>query len=273
MAYQEIVPNNQLRPYVRSIWHIEEDHSDVDSHESATPDSYIEVIFNAGDPCYLENTGMAGSQVESESTRLPEVFLVGLQNQPLSFRTSGITQIVGIRFYVWGILPLTGLFLPPINTPPVRLTSDWLALLEIITPHMQIGAFQAAAHLIELFLIDRLNPSLTDLNFIHNAGNYLYGTHGQTRIDDLADYCRFSTRQLERQFKALAGVSPKYLARSIRFEQIALRLFEHPSANLLDLVFEFGYTDQAHFIRDFKAFAHMTPGEFAVAMQRIRLLS
>lgn len=54
---------------------------------------------------------------------------------------------------------------------------------------------------------------------------------------------------------------------------IALRLFTNPAMNLLDLAYEFGYADQAHFIHDFKAFAQLTPGDFAEAMRSYTMQS
>jgi hypothetical protein len=41
-------------------------------------------------------------------------------------------------------------------------------------------------------------------------------------------------------------------------------------ANLTDLAYEFGYTDQAHFIHDFKAFTNKTPREFAAEMLKLQ---
>ena len=57
------------------------------------------------------------------------------------------------------------------------------------------------------------------------------------------------------------------LARAIRFEEIRKRLMFDPDMSLTDLAYEFEYSDQAHFIHDFKEFADRTPGEFATEMR------
>lgn len=46
-------------------------------------------------------------------------------------------------------------------------------------------------------------------------------------------------------------------------------MFE-PESNLTDMAYEFGYTDQAHFIRDFKDLAEKTPSEFASEMRALQ---
>jgi AraC-like DNA-binding protein len=43
-----------------------------------------------------------------------------------------------------------------------------------------------------------------------------------------------------------------------------------PDTSLTDLAYEFGYTDQAHFIRDFKEFTDKTPGEFAAEIRKLQ---
>ena len=43
-----------------------------------------------------------------------------------------------------------------------------------------------------------------------------------------------------------------------------------PDQSLTDLAHEFGFTDQAHFIRDFRDLADRTPGEFACEMRAIQ---
>jgi AraC-like DNA-binding protein len=63
----------------------------------------------------------------------------------------------------------------------------------------------------------------------------------------------------QRQFDEAMGISLKTLARTIRFEAIRNRLMLEPNANLAGLAYEFGYADQAHFIKDFKAFTKQNP--------------
>jgi len=86
---------------------------------------------------------------------------------------------------------------------------------------------------------------------------------------ELAERCGLSSRQLERQFREVVGVSPKGLARLIRFEEIRKRLMFDPALSLTALAHEFEFADQAHFIRDFKELAGRTPGEFAREMRSI----
>ena len=131
---------------------------------------------------------------------------------------------------------------------------------------------RSAVEEIEDFLIGKRLNLLFEPHQVQTAAKLLYHSKGQFRVAELADYCNLSVRQLQRQFDDATGVSPKTLARTIRFEAIRNRLMFEPDANLTDLAYEFGYTDQAHFINDFKAFTDKTPGDFAAEMQKFQEL-
>jgi AraC-like DNA-binding protein len=112
------------------------------------------------------------------------------------------------------------------------------------------------------FLDTIICPLQPEFVLFKEAISSLYKTQGQMRIEELASSSGLSRRHLERQFKQTIGLSPKRLARLIRFEAVRDQLLRDPLYSLNDLPFEFGYTDQAHFIHDFKGLAAFTPGEF-----------
>lgn len=86
---------------------------------------------------------------------------------------------------------------------------------------------------------------------------------GQIHIRELAHLLNVNTRMLERRFKAILGFSPKMFARLVRFQNIVEVLRSAlPACRLTDIAHEFGYTDQSHFIRDFKAMSGALPGSF-----------
>lgn len=84
--------------------------------------------------------------------------------------------------------------------------------------------------------------------------------HGTVAINQLASACCLSEKQFERRFTAYTGFKPKLYSRIIRFES-ALWHSRHYD-NFTEVAHSFGYYDQSHFIRDFKAFTGLAPYKF-----------
>ncbi len=93
------------------------------------------------------------------------------------------------------------------------------------------------------------------------AVNQLVRRHGQLSIGTLAEETGWSHRHLVRQFTEEIGLTPKVLARVLRFGQAADRLAHTTGGHLADIAADCGYYNQAHFTRDFRAFAGVTPTE------------
>jgi AraC-like DNA-binding protein len=231
--------------------------------EDVTPDAFIELILNFGAPYRLRVDG-------GPDREMPRAILVGLQNKPLLFRCDGTVTLVATRFFAWGGLPFFADQAQGLNNLQATLGREWHNLATRIEPAVRGGDFDAAVLIVEEHLIERLLTATVDLKQIQTAAQMLHVKKGHFRVSELAEHCNLSSRQLQRQFQDVVGVSPKALSRAIRFEEVRKRLMFDPDQSLTDLAHEFGYTDQAHFNRDFKELADRTPGEFAREMRGIQ---
>jgi AraC-like DNA-binding protein len=90
------------------------------------------------------------------------------------------------------------------------------------------------------------------------AVSVLEAQRGESRIEDLAQTLGYSRRQLERRFLKSIGLTPKALARTIRFKHSLYALCDtlgaQPQAHFLD-----GFYDQSHLTKEFRKFSGMTP--------------
>jgi AraC-like DNA-binding protein len=55
------------------------------------------------------------------------------------------------------------------------------------------------------------------------------------------------------------GMSPKLFARTVRFDKALIARRNAPNRSWTDIVHELGYFDQAHFVRECRAFAGLPP--------------
>jgi AraC-like DNA-binding protein len=92
------------------------------------------------------------------------------------------------------------------------------------------------------------------------AWERLLESDGAASIGALAAELGWSRRHLAVRFRSELGMTPKALARLLRFERAAKRL--RAGDELGDLALDAGYYDQAHFNRDFRAFAGTTPTQY-----------
>jgi AraC-like DNA-binding protein len=247
MKYQEYQPHASLRDHVKCFWILEKEYTSDAPNEEVTPDACLELILNFGTPYVLQTEDLP-------DRKMPVAFLVGLQKTPLLFRSEGTVKLVATRLFAWGALPFLAPDYKSSGSVTITQGDEWLNLSEKLKPRIDADDYDGAVAEVEDFLIGKLLKGHFDLKQIQIAAQMLYREKGQFRVAELAEYCNLSERQLQRQFQKVIGVSPKTLARTIRFEEIRSRLMFSPETNLTDLAYEFGYTDQAHFIRDFKDF-------------------
>jgi len=126
----------------------------------------------------------------------------------------------------------------------LREAASWEARFDILD--REIGAKIASAR--------RLVPQVAW------AWSALVHTRGRARIADLLRETGWSERHFAVQFKDHVGLSPKLFARVLRFRH-AVRLLTDERLTLTDIGHTCGYFDQAHFTRDFRTFAGITPSE------------
>jgi AraC-like DNA-binding protein len=94
----------------------------------------------------------------------------------------------------------------------------------------------------------------------------LVETGGQVSIDRIVDEIGRSHRHVIACFREHIGLTPKTMARVLRFSRAARALREATPPRLVDLANDCGYYDQAHFTRDFRAFAGVTPRELLASL-------
>ena len=100
------------------------------------------------------------------------------------------------------------------------------------------------------------------------AWRRLEETSGRLAVATLAAELGATRKHIAEHFREEVGVSPKTLSRVLRFRR-AVRLLGDGQLSLAEVARRCGYFDQAHFNRDFRAFAGATPRAFAMSMRRL----
>ena len=77
-------------------------------------------------------------------------------------------------------------------------------------------------------------------------------------INEIAKRLRLSTRQLERLFQLTVGARPAVFYRGLRL-RYARWLLDHTSRSVTDIALDVGFSDCAHFSRQFKAMLGQSP--------------
>jgi len=253
VRYRTYVPAPVLRPFVRALWSLEGDDA-APAADRIFPDGCMELVFHLGTP-------FSAWDADGRETVQPAAFVVGQLTRALSVRPSRRAAVVGVRFHPGGAWPFLRMpqhelygRLPGLADVSPALARVAAQLHE--APDLDAAVAAVAARLAAMAVsFDRPDPRVTAC--VSAIGR----SAGAVPVDDLARRCGLGARQLERLFRATVGLAPKTLARLARF-QAALRACEG-GAPLASAGLAAGYADQAHFSREFRRVAGVTPSAFA----------
>ncbi|MEE8104146.1 MAG: helix-turn-helix domain-containing protein [Planctomycetota bacterium] len=241
MHYSEVTPVSPLlRRHIRCFWFLRDAPAEL-SPERVLPDGCCEIVINRA----ARFRQQVGDRWELQARHL----LVGQIRRFLMLAPTGEIDLVGIRFEPGGLAR----FVP---APAGELIEQRIDL-DAVDRNLRIELEAAGDEIdaIESVLLKRLRRTRTPE--LPLAVERLVESRGAMSIDELNTLFG-GARRLERAFRRDVGMPAKTLARVVRFQQ-AVRALDTGGQGGAQLALACGYFDQAHLIRDFRAFAGQSP--------------
>jgi len=125
-------------------------------------------------------------------------------------------------------------------------------LVEEGSPARRLALFEAALQA-RLPSLRRVDPRIAFA---------LAGLRGNAPVAAVAVACDLSHRHFTQRFREAVGLAPKAWCRVQRFGCALDRLAAEPDIAWAELAAAEGYADQAHFAREFRALAGLSPGAY-----------
>ena len=257
LHYYEVRPDERLRPFVRCIWGLRGPvPRDI---ERVLPDGCCEFILHCGDPFTQHSAHAAWTQ--------PREMFVGPSQHAICIQPGAFVDVIAIRFRPGGAAVL-------LPAPLVEYRENVLSrdTCGIDFGFAAIDALAALSDAERVQLLERVLLSRTATLRVDAAVRYsrqrIAETSGAVRVDVLASETGLTIRQLERRFATVVGLTPKALARVIRLQR-AIALARNGRATLASIAAAAGYADQAHFNRQFREIAGVTPTQFFREQNRL----
>lgn len=221
----QVLPSISLRPFIRHYLFIE--------NPVRTPIRF----FSDGNPGIVFCNG----EIIVDQEYLPAAFAYGQITRYKDLYYSGSLLIVVFRPY--GLHALTGI-------PATELNDQFVDLSLIFKQpptRETVDAFFTS--------LQQHTCTLTQATI-----DYIDQQKGQLSMVQLQHFTGYQERQLERRFKASVGISPARYCNIVRTHTFLKSLKKEEK--ITPVVFENGYCDQSHAIKDFKKLTGLTPRHY-----------
>ncbi|MDE7418894.1 MAG: helix-turn-helix transcriptional regulator [Muribaculaceae bacterium] len=239
-----IKPREELREFVRYYWVLE---SNEPFSILTFPIGCPQIIFHRKTPLYIP-----------ELDKSQDPFTIsGQVNFPAHLQSDGNLEMIVAVFYPHAISQF-------INIPPSAFYNLEISgydlenrqLDDIASCIFDSNNHSECINILENWLLRNLKPSLN----IKRTANSIYQliTNPTITIQKLADTACLSRKQFERIFLDSVGMNPKEYAKIVRFQR-SIWSMQCGDRNFAGIAAECGYSDQSHFIREFKSMTGMTP--------------
>ncbi len=248
-------PHPLLRPFVRSVWHGSPILRRTETYrEHMAPSAEMHVAFRLRGPVVrIIEDGVASPYGHAVVRGLRAGYYVK--------EVAPATITVGAQLRPGAARALLGVPADELAGRHVRLGDLWGdAIVDAVIAEMHAARRpEERLRVMEAFLVSRVRP----VRGIHPAvAESLVGFDPAARVSELVRRSGFSHRAFIAIFRQEVGLPPKLYARVLRFQRTLERLESEPAIDWSQLALEAGYSDQAHFSREFRDFAGVTPEEY-----------
>lgn len=250
-----LAPSMALAPFMRRATAYAVQGSGI-SRQRELPSGSAVLVFNLGSELRVEDT--CGRRHRFPH---PAAFFSGASDRYVVTETDGAQEGLVVELTLPGARRLLGRPLHELGDRMIAL-SDLLGpraeemlgrIIEAPSPAARLQLLEAA---IESRIAQGADRAARDLEW---AWTLQHARAGRVPVAQLAEVIGCSRKHLAVRFTREFGLSPKLLARIMRFDRAIRVIRSGKLASWSDLAAECGFADQAHMAREFVAFAGDPP--------------
>ncbi len=256
MIFEVYEIQSALSNYVESIFYYKDfvpDHS----IERVIPTGNIFILFE------LDNTerNTFDNNLKPNGT-FRNVWVSGTHSSYINISAIKNSEMLIVQFKPMGAYPF---FRFPIHTmtDTVQQAENFFGenILKIRDEIIQNKNVNDKFHIVEKWLLQMLDENKTVpqelVDVLIKIQNQPFSKHNEL----LKDYPK-TQKHLIQQFKKYSGLTPKSMHRIIRFNKLLETINKKKEIVWTDIVYETGYADQSHFIKDFQKFCGFNPSKY-----------
>lgn len=252
MEYRELAPPPVLTPFVAAFWTLR-GAAPAPSVELVLPDGCAEIVVHRTGR-FREWHASGGVQEQ------PAAIVAGVMDRAVALSPADSFETIGVRLMPYGLARLSA---HPLDAIGRQLASAEAVLSPAVTRLLstvgQADSLEDAVRILRHGLSEVFARAQPPPASVIAAVRRIRHTAGAIQMDRLARETGVTGRALERFFDLWVGLSPKRYARIVRFHRAVAALVSAPDLPGAAVAVEYGYYDQAHLTRDFKAFTGSAP--------------
>ena len=248
-------PHASLRSHVREYvgWF---EHFAVPICRREVPTEEIPLIINFGSPVRLFDAGDPSRWTDYGS------FTTGAYDSYVLVGSTGPSGGIQVNLSILGARLFIGRPLRDLRNRAIELEDVFGRDARVLTMELyDAPTWEARFAILDRELASRMSAARAPSATVVWSWRRLVESGGRVSIGTLVSEVGFSQKHLIAQFREEIGLSPKTLARVLRFGRAVRIIKSGRGARLAEIALNCGYYDQAHFSRDFHAFAGVTPTE------------
>ncbi len=256
MTFENHKISSPLEKYIESIFY----------YKGFEPEHNFEKVIPTGNIFILiELDGFERKTFDNELKPIGHFcnsWISGMHQKHLNISAHKNSEMLIIQFKSFGAFPFFKKPINELNNKVVQADSYFgeniLKLRnDIISKQIISDKFNSVEQWLLGVFDEKKAPPKEITEFIKTLQNYPFSKHNEL----LNDYPK-TNKHLINQFKKFCGLTPKIFHRIFRFNTLLANINQKKEIVWTDIVYETGYADQSHFIKEFQEFSGFNPSQF-----------
>lgn len=256
MTFENHIISSPLDKYIDSIFY----------YKDFIPEHSIEKVIPTGNIFILiELDGFERNTFNNELEpvgHFSKSWISGIHQKHLNISAHKNSEMLIVQFKSFGAYPFFKIPIHELNNKVVQADNYFgesiIKLRDTIISKQNISdKFKAAEEWLLRIFDEKKTPTKEIMDFMKTLQSQPFSKHNEL----LKGYPK-TNKNLIDQFKKFCGLTPKVFHRIFRFSTILLNINQKKEIIWTDIVYETGYSDQSHFIKEFQEFSGFNPTQF-----------